>query len=213
MSNEERVLEALNKIREQEKLKKEKVKFDQTIDLIINLRNFDVRRESFSLFIQIPNKIKDKKIAAFFEKENKLIHTITKVNFPNFKEKKDAKKLAKEYDSFITTAKLMPTVATAFGRALGPTGKMPAPQLGILANEETEEIKKMIEKVNKSVRIRVKEPSIKAGIGKESLSDEKIVDNLITVYNKVIETLPKGKENVRNVQIKFTMNKPVKVEI
>ena len=35
----------------------------------------------------------------------------------------------------------MPVVATTFGRALGPTGKMPSPQLGIVANEDDNSIK------------------------------------------------------------------------
>ncbi len=209
ISEEDKFLEAIKKLRKE----KSKRNFDQTLDLIINLKNFDMRREAFSLFIEVPNKIKGKKIAGFLEKESKAVETILKDNFPRYKEKKDIKKLIKNYDFFIANAKLMPSVATAFGRILGPAGKMPSPQLGILVNEDEKSINAVREKINSTVRIKVKEPSIKIGIARESNSDGEIVKNIMVVYNKLIETLPKKKENIRNIKIKFTMGKPVLVEI
>ena len=107
----------------------------------------------------------------------------------------------------------MPAIATAFGRILGPAGKMPSPQLGILPSEDEKIIKAVIEKINSSVRIIVKEPSIKVGVAKESLTDEEIMHNILGVYNKILENLPRGRDNVRNVKIKLTMDKPVAVEI
>ncbi len=208
MSEEEKILEAVKNLR-----KSEKKNFDQTIDLIVNLKNFDARREAFNIFIQVPNKIKDKKVAGFFEKDSKIINTIKKDDFARYKEKKDIKKLVKNYDFFISNTKLMPSVATAFGRILGPAGKMPSPQLGILVSEDDSAVKSIVEKINSTVRVRVKDPSIKIGIGKESLKDEQIVKNIFAVYSKLIETLPKNRDNVKNVKIKLTMGKPVAVEI
>jgi large subunit ribosomal protein L1 len=209
MSDEETFLKAIEKLKES----KDKRNFDQTIDLIINLKNFDVRREAFSVFIEVPNKIKEKKIAGFFEKDSKIVDTIKKDDFGRYKEKKDIKKLIKNYDFFIANAKLMPSIATSFGRVLGPAGKMPSPQLGVLPSEDEAIIKALKTKIDSTVRVRVKEPSIKIGIGKESLSNEQILKNILTVYNKVCETLPKKKENIRNVKIKLSMGKPVLVEI
>ena len=51
--------------------------------------------------------------------------TITKPEFDKYKEKKELRNLVREHDFFIANAKLMPSVATAFGKALGPAGKMP----------------------------------------------------------------------------------------
>jgi len=209
MSNEEKILKAVKELRKTEK----KVNFDQTVDLIVNLKEFDVRKNAFNLFIQVPNKIKDKKIAGFFEKKSSLIDTIKKEDFPKFKEKKDIKKLIKKYDFFMANAKLMPAVATAFGRILGPAGKMPSPQLGILPSEEEPIIKAIINKINSSVRVMVKEPSIKIGIGKESLTDEQIMENALQIYSKILDSLPRGKDNIKNVKIKLTMDKPVLVKI
>jgi large subunit ribosomal protein L1 len=209
MPTENKFLEAIKEIRKSEK----KVNFDQTVDLLINLKSFDVRREAFNLFIQTPHKVKDKKIAGFLEGESKLIHSIKKEGFGKYKEKKEIKRLIRDYDFFVANAKLMPSVATSFGRVLGPSGKMPSPQLGILPNEEDATIQKLIDKINSTVRIRVKEPSIKIAIGKESMKDEELMENALKVYNKVLEKLPRKNENIRNIMIKFTMDKPVKVGI
>jgi len=209
MSEEDKILKAVEKLRETER----KRNFDQTIDLIVNLKEFDVRRHSFNIFIQLPFKIRDKKIAGFFEKENNLVSAIKKDDFPKYKEKKEIKKLIKEYDFFIANAKLMPAVATAFGRILGPAGKMPSPQLGIVPNEDEKIIQGLINKINSTVRLRVKEPSIKIGIGRESLSNDEIVKNTIAAYHRILENLPKRKDNIKNVKIKLTMDKPVNIEI
>jgi len=209
MNIEENFEKAIKKLRTTENKKK----FDQTIDLIINLKEFDIRRESFNLFITLPNKIKDKKIIGIFEKKSKAIDTITKDDFPKYKEKKDIRKLVKSYDVFIANAKLMPAIATSFGRVLGPVGKMPSPQLGILPNEEEQTIEAIKKKANSTIKIMVKEASIKAGIGKESLSDKELLDNLITAYNQIVEALPKKKDNIKNIKLKLTMDKPVPVEM
>jgi len=210
MENEKNFLEAVKKLREENKKER---KFDQTVDLIVNLKDFDVRKQAFNVFASVPHKIKDKKIAGFFEKDSSLVHSIKKDNFANYKEKKDVRKLVKGYDFFIANAKLMPAVATSFGRALGPVGKMPSPQLGIMPNEEEATVKGIIDRVNKSVRIIVKQPSIKAGVAKSGLDDQKISENLFAVYTKILETLPKGIDNIKNVKIKFTMGKPVDVNL
>ena len=210
--NKESILKALKELREQESKQEPKRKFDQTVDLIVNLKEFDVKRSGFNVFVQLPNKIKEKKVAGFFEKDNKLVKTIKKDDFERYKEKKEIKKLVRNYDFFIANAKLMPAIATAFGRVLGPAGKMPNPQLGILPNEEEALIKPVLEKINSSVRIVVKEPSIKVGVAKQSLTDEQIAENSISVYKKILEKLPRGKDNLRNVKIKLTMSKPVRVE-
>jgi len=206
---EEKFLNAIKELRKSEV----KRKFDQTIDLIINLKNFDVRREAFNLFINLPHKIKDKKIAGFFEKDSKLIDVIKQSDFVMYKDKKDIKKLVKNYDAFVANAKLMPAIATSFGRILGPAGKMPSPQSGILPSEDENIIEGMINKINSTVRVTVKEPSIKVGVGKESLSDEDLLKNILTAYNKIVEALPKKQENIHNIKLKLTMDKPVKVEL
>ena len=186
-------------------------KFDQTVDLIINLQKFDAKKNQVNIFVNVPFKIKEKKICAFLETENKGLETITPEQFKKYSDKKALKKLVKSFDFFIAQASLMPKVATTFGRVLGPAGKMPSPQLGILSDVNEREINEIKEKINNSVRIRIKESSIKLAIGKQSMKDEEIIENIITVYNSVLKALPKDRENIKNIELKFTMTKPQKI--
>ena len=193
-------------------LRKEKErKFNQTVDLIINLQKYDHKKNPLNLFISVPNKIKDKKICAFLETKNANVETITKAEFKKYSDKNELKKLAKRFDFFIAQASLMANVATAFGRVLGPSGKMPSPQLGILMNPNDKEINEIKTKINNSIKIRTKESCIKLSIGKQDMEDSKIVENILSVYNTVLKALPREKENIKNVEIKFTMTKPIKI--
>jgi len=123
------------------------------------------------------------------------------------------KKLVKKFDFFIAEASLMPKVATTFGRVLGPAGKMPSPHLGILLNVNEKSINELKEKIFKSIKVRTKEASIKFAIGKQSMKDEEIIENIMTIYDAIVKEMPRDKENVKNLEIKFTMTKPVKINI
>ncbi len=200
--------EALNELR-----KEEKRKFNQSIDLIVNLRGMDTKRENLSAIITIPHKIKEKKVCGFLNEKTDLVKVITKLDFPKYKDKKPLKNLVKEFDFFIASASLMPSVATTFGKILGPAGKMPSPQLGVLVNEDEKTIKNVLEKISNSIKIKLKEASIKTAVAKEGMKDEEILENILAVYNGIANSLPNKKENIKNIMIKTTMGKPVKVEI
>ena len=195
-----------------EHLRKEKEKkFNQTVDLIINLQKYDLKKSPLNLFVLLPHKVKEKKICAFLESKQKNLDTITKDEFKKYSDKKELKKMVNKFDFFISEASLMAGVATAFGRALGPVGKMPSPQLGIIANVNEKEINEIKNRINRSVKVKTKESSIKLAIGKQSMKDEEIIENILSVYNAVLKAMPKGKDNIKNIEIKFTMTKPVKI--
>ena len=42
----------------------------------------------------------------------------------------------------------------------------------------------MLQKINSSVKIRVKEPSIKVSVGREGMSDEKLIENIKESMNR-----------------------------
>ena len=190
--------------------KEKKRKFDQTVDLIINLKNFDVRKEALNTFIGVPNG-RDKKLAAFFTKRSDLIDTITEADFAKYKDLSAMKKLARKYDGFIAVAPMMGKIATTFGRVFGPVGKMPSPQAGIIPQENEAMVKMMIAKMNKSIRVRNKEMSIKLPIGKESMSDDELAENVAAVIKGVEKVLPRGRDNVKDVMVKFTMTKAITI--
>lgn len=201
----EKALEELRKGKER--------KFNQTVDLIINLQKFNLKKSQINILVGIPFKFKDKKICAFLETKNKDVETITPEQFKKYSDKKALKKLVKEFDFFMAQASVMPKVATTFGKILGPAGKMPSPQLGLLFNVNEKDINELKKKINSNVKIKVREPSIKLAIGKQSMKNDEIISNVLAVYNSVLKSLSKGKENIKNIELKFTMTKPQKIYI
>jgi large subunit ribosomal protein L1 len=194
----------------QELRNEKKRKFVQTVDLVMNLKNFDVRREALNTFVFVPHGT-EKKLAGFFTKRSKIIDTVTEEDFAKYKDLKDMKKLAKKYDAFLAVAPMMGKVATKFGRVFGPMSKMPSPQAGIIPQESDEMVKAMIDKMGKAVRVKNKEMAIKLPIGKESMSDEELEANIKAVIKGLEKVLPRGRENVKEVLIKFTMTKPLTI--
>jgi len=201
--------QALEELRKEEN----KRKFTQSVDLIINLKGIDVKRDNINAVITIPHKIKEKRVCGFLTQRSDLLKTVTKPEFDRYKDKKALKELVNEFDFFIAHASLMPSVATTFGKVLGPVGKMPSPQLGILMQENPEAIKSLLLRIEKSIKVRAKEASIKVQVGKENMKDEEVIANAKAVYEGVVNALPTKRENVKNVKLKLTMSKPIGVEI
>ncbi len=206
----DKFLNALKKLRSTA----DKRGFEQSVDLIINLADIDLRKVPISVFFSFPYPIKQPKICAFLNNQSSAVdRSITKAEISNLTPK-EIKALAKEFDFFIASAPLMGLIATTFGKTLGPLGKMPNPKFGgVIMVEEEANIKKAVEKFRKAANIKAKEPSIKVRVGKESMEDEKIVENAETVYNSVVAALPNNKENVRSVMVKLTMSKPEKLKL
>ncbi len=194
----------------------EKREFDQTLELVINLRSFDTQKESVNTFLLLPNTYKQKNIAAFLDtikKSDLLTRIFTKDELDKILPK-EMKKFAKKQDFFISSAKLMPLVASKFGKILGSAGKMPDPKIGcVLMQENEQNLKDSVEKLQKTVKIKTKERSLKIPLGKESMPDDKLIENLDKTFKTIIAALPKKEFNVRNTLIKFTMSKSIKVKL
>src|SRR3989344_9146142 len=211
-----------NQVLETIKLVKEhspKKKFNQTLDMIVNLKNLNLKNpnENMDLFITVPHKIKKPKICAIVGRE---LETSAKifdkvVNIEELevlkKDQKEVKRLSNQFDFFIAQANLMAGIATAFGKILGPRGKMPNPKAGgvVLPNSDLGQVK---EKFNSLVQVKTrKELVIKTPVGKENMKDENILENTMLIYNALIHALPQEEANVSNVILKLTMGPAIKV--
>lgn len=208
MKLEEQFQQALEELR-----KSKERKFDQTVELIVNLQKFDLRKSQINFFVNVPYKIKNKKIGAFLESKSQYVDSIVPDEFKKYSSKNELKKLVKNYDFFIAQGSLMPKVAATFGRVLGPAGKMPSPQLGIVLNADEKTISELKEKINTSVKIKTKESSIKIPVGKQSMKNEEIVENMSIIFAEILKNLPRERENIKNIEVKFTMTKPYKINI
>jgi len=206
LSDKMKIEEAIKELRTQEKRK-----FVQSLDLVINLQKIDPRKEAINTIVTIPHP-PIKRLCAFLSKKSPVVDTIVKEEFELYKDNKAIKRLAKKYDSFIASAPLMAAVATKFGRFLGPLGKMPTPQAGVIMQETDENVKNMVEKLSKTTKLRIKEKSIKLSVGKEDMSDKELTDNVKEVLREITELLPNRKDNMSNVSIKWTMGKPIALD-
>ncbi len=198
----------------------EKRNFKQSYDLIINLKGLDPKKPEHQVdaFITLPHS-KGKKVkvcalvAAELEGQAKEIFdfTILSDNFDKYKDKKETKKIANNFDFFIAQANIMPKVATVFGRVFGPRGKMPNPKSGGVVAPNAN-LKPLYEKLQRTVRATTKNaPLLQCSIGTEDMNNNDVVENALTVYNTVLPLLPNESHNVKNVYIKLTMGKPVKI--
>ncbi|MFH0978010.1 MAG: 50S ribosomal protein L1 [Candidatus Woesearchaeota archaeon] len=200
----------------------EKRNFTQSYDLIINLKNLDLKKpdQQIDSFVTLHYSTgKKRKIAAFVAAE--LLQQARSVcdkaitleeAAEQYKEKKTIKKLAKEFDFFIAQANIMPKVALQFGKVLGPRSKMPNPKLGCVVPPQAN-LKQLYDKLQTTLPLKAKtQPVIQVRVGSQSMPDAEVADNIMTVYNGLVHLLPNEKNNVRSVYLKFTMGKPVRID-
>ncbi|HLD79847.1 MAG TPA: hypothetical protein VJA18_04775 [Candidatus Nanoarchaeia archaeon] len=212
--NKEQIQKAL-----QELQKQPQKKFVQSYDLIINLKDYDVKSAPLDFFANLPSpKGKKAKIAAFVDQQlaeqaSKFCDLVVRdTEFDKYKEdKKAAKKLAQNYDYFIAQATIMPKIAAVFGRALGGRGKMPNPKLGCVVPPNAN-LEPLVKRLGTTVRLSAKKgTNIQCTVGKQDQPEAQLIDNILTVYQTAIKQLPNEAHNIREVLLKTTMGKPVKV--
>jgi large subunit ribosomal protein L1 len=196
----------------------QKRNFKQTVDLIVTLKNFDLKKTPLDFYVDLHNpKGKRASVCCLVgpemrEEAKECDEVILSDDFKKYQEdKKLTKKLAAKHDFFLAQANLMAQVATTFGRILGSRGKMPNPKAGCVIPPKTP-IKPLYLKLQKLLRIRTKGGAfIHAVVGAEDMPDEQIADNIFTAYNALVHHLPAEENNISNIRLKLTMSKPVKI--
>ncbi|MHA1819380.1 MAG: 50S ribosomal protein L1 [Promethearchaeota archaeon] len=207
--------------------KKDKVrKFDESLDLIVNLRDVDVRNPNNRInqeFI-LPYPIKKDKLNVCFITDGDQLLDVKKLGYDyldkngleDMKKKKNPKLLknfVKKYDDFIVRADMMRDVAKILGRFLGQSGKMPKPQPkgnGIVKPDQ--KVEQIIENFRRRVKINMKKaPLIQTIFGKKSMEVDKSFENLKVLLGHIENFLPNGMGNIRSIYMKTTMGKVVKV--
>jgi len=209
------ILEAVKKVKESSK----KRNFKQTYDLIVNLKDIDIKKVQVNQFVTLHYTIGKKvRICALVGPEllsqakSVCDGAISVDDLDKYTEKSKIKKLANDFDYFIAQATIMPKIATAFGRVFGPRGKMPNPKSGCVVPPNAN-LKPLYEKLQKTINIQIKNsPIIQCAVGIEDTKDEEVADNVLMVYDSLVPLLPSGAYNIKNVYLKFTMGKPVKIE-
>jgi large subunit ribosomal protein L1 len=195
--------------------------FKQSVDLIINLKDLDFKKpeNQVDFYVTLQHDFGKKiRICALVGPELRdeaKAHCDTVIHAEDFaefqKDKKKVKKLADEHDYFIAQANIMAAVATAFGRVLGPRGKMPNPKAGCVVPPKAA-LKPLVDRLQKTVRVSAKkDPVIHLLIGREDMQEEVLGDNIQFLFNQVQTHLPQEANNIKNAMVKLSMGKPVKL--
>jgi large subunit ribosomal protein L1 len=206
---------AIKEIRE----KSAKRNFNQTVELIINLRDIDMKQPEGKLQerVELPHSLGKKVTVCVLADGDMALRArrggadmvLDSSEIQSLStDKKKQRQIAKNTDVFVALAPLMPLVGRTLGGILGPRGKMPVP-IPPTANIEQE-----IERQKKFVFVRAhNQPILQCRVGTEGLSDDEIAENIQTVVRRVTGKLKKGIKNVDAVFLKTTMGRPVKISI
>ena len=207
------IIDAVKEAKEQAKPRN----FTQSIDVIINLKDLDVRKPEnrFSEEVALPNgRGKEIKIGVIADGELALAAknagvdvVISKEDLQEFgKDIKAAKKVVNSVDSFIAQADMMPLVGRFLGRILGPRNKMPKPV------PASARIEPLLERTQATIKVGVKQqPSIQILVGTQDMDDEKLAENIEAVLAVLDRNLEKGRNQIKSLYIKATMGSVVRV--
>ncbi len=208
------ILKAVDEVKKGSK----KRKFNQSVNLIVNLKDIDLKRPENRIneLIELPHASKaDAKIVvlasgdlALRAERAKATAVMSRADVEHFtNDKKGAKKLVEDTDFFLAETPMMATVGKVLGPILGPRGKMPTPV------PPTASIETIIDRHRRSLRVRLREqPTAQLRIGSEDMSNEELADNIQAVVNLFERKLAKGSRNISRIYVKTTMGHPTRVE-
>ena len=202
----------------QAKAKSGDKKFNQTVDLILDITEIDMKAPEGKIqeVVELPHATgKPNKVCviasgefALKAKNSQADHVIDRAELDSLNgKKKELRKIASDYDVFISEAPLMPLVGRVLGPVLGPRGKMPIP---VPPNAD---ITALINKHRKTVVVRMRtQPIIQVSVGSQQMKDEELNDNIQAVLRVLDAKLKRGLKNVKYAFIKTSMGEPVKIK-
>ncbi len=208
----------LNAVKEA-KEKSGKRKFNQSVELVLNLREIDMKSPEGKIqeLVELPHSPLEKANKICVIASGELASKAKKTNVERVVEKaeleslagkkKDLRKISNDYDFFIAEAPLMPLVGKVLGPVLGPRGKMP------VAVPPSADIAALITKHRKTIVLRMRaQPILLCRVGVESMKEEELTDNIQAVLRVLEGKLKRGTKNIKNLYIKTAMGTPVKIK-
>ncbi|MCL4406550.1 MAG: hypothetical protein M1573_02740 [Candidatus Parvarchaeota archaeon] len=211
----ERFMQAVKKAKEEAASSKKK--FVQSLDFIAILKPRKTKNDvPIDTITYLPNRASETKTCAFVDKDiitqvgNSFSKVVLKDDFAKY-DKKAVKKLSKEYDYFFAEASIMPQVAAKFGKQLTALNKMPNPKSGTIIAPGAD-FSASAKKISSAVRINTKKNNaVLIKVGDEKTEDQKIVDNMTSLYSFLKSSLGNGENDIKRMYIKPTMGKKVQV--
>ena len=194
-------------------------KFPESFESVVTFKDVDPKKTDLNIneTVYLPHPGSHRSTICFIGSGDLLLRaknagvegTLEPSQLENFAgNKKEAKKLARQYDFFLADTSLMPRIGKILGTSLGPKGKIPTP---VPPNAP---IEAMITRTRTAVRVRSRATlAVAAKVGDRKLSDADVADNILAMVQAVQKKLPNGERNIRAVIVKTTMGKPVKSKV
>jgi len=203
---------------------KKKRKFVETIDVIVNLKNVNLKdpNRRFINEIELPNPVDEKTSVCFLVEGDQLVQAGSLKVDALGKEAMDAmgkaekaakRKFVNKYEYFVANTETMKLVAKNLGKLFGTHGKMPRPQpQGYGVINPGDSLAPTLDRYKRVVRMKLQKfPLIQYKIGNKAMDVKKLAQNLKASLDWIEQKMEKGKANIKSIYVKTTMGMPVKL--
>jgi large subunit ribosomal protein L10Ae len=194
---------------------RKKRKFKESIDLQVNLKNYDVTRDKrFAGSLRLPHVCRPRmKVAVICDLQHedvaKKAGMIT-MNMEDMKKlnknKKLVKKLCAQYDAFLASESIIKTLPRVVGPHMNRAGKFPA------AVALSDNLVDRVMEIQSTVKFQLKKVlCLGTCVGHAEADPEEVRRNTNQAINFLVSLLKKNWQNMKSVYIKTTMGKPVRL--
>jgi large subunit ribosomal protein L1 len=207
-------VQQLEKMAKEAREKSKKREFTQSFEILISLRDIDIKKQDLNIneTIFLSHKFSKPQLVCVFAGGDLALRAkkggadrIIEIDELDSKanDKRELRKISKDYSFFISETTLMPKIGKTLGQFLGPKGKMPAP---LPPNAPVEN---MIARFKSAVRVRSRgQLAITCKVGDENMNDSEIAENSLLILNSIEKKLAQGERNIDKVMLKLTMSEP-----
>ncbi len=192
-------------------------KFEESIEIAINLKDVDMTnpKNRINEEILLPNgRGKDLKVAIFGSNEMNVKargnadYIFGPEDISKFADDKKAfKKIVNDVNFFVSEAPLMTNIGKSLGQVLGPRGKMPRPV------PPGQDPTALIKNLKNTVKVRSRNSiTMHVAVGTRSMDVKKLSENIFAVLNRVTGKLERGSSSIKSIYVKTTMGKSAEIK-
>jgi large subunit ribosomal protein L10Ae len=194
-----------------------KRKFPETVDLLVNLKNYDPSRDKrFAGTVRLPFVAKPRMKVCLIadqahkdtvEKKGIKIDVNDQDHLKSFnKQKKVVKKYCGQYDAFLASDSLIKNIPKIVGPLMNRCGKFPT---GV---GQGDDINEEMNKLKCNIKFQLKKVlCLGVAVGHCDMKPEELRVNITLAINFLVSLLKKNWQNLKSVYIKTTMGKPIRI--